>query len=405
MLAFILAVAAAVLACLGIVHTVVGWWLADRFIANQRIEPRQRPPVTILKPLYGDEPLLAEALATFCRLAYPSFQLLFGVSSETDSAVPVVQALRARFPGVDIDVVVDATQHGPNRKVGNLINMLPYAKYDVLVISDSDVHAPPDLLDRLVEALWRPSVGLATVLYAALPAWQTLICRMGAMQITHIFLPGVLLARRMGRRDNLGATMALRRSELIRIGGFQALVNHLADDAVLGRRIQDLGLHVVLADTLVLTTVPENSLGALVRHELRWARTIRALEPSGFAASILQYSLFWALIAILLTFSLWSFGVFGLVWVVRMATMVGLDGAIERRLRREGESSDTEIGPATVTPVWLLPVRDLLSVAVMLASFVSRRVDWRGHDLIADTPPPSVRSDAGSRPIEGTKTP
>jgi ceramide glucosyltransferase len=154
-----------------------------------------------------------------------------------------------------------------------------------------------------------------------------------------------------------------------------------------------------------LTTVPENILGALVRHELRWARTIRALEPSGFAASILQYSLFWALIAILLTGSLWSFGVFGLVWVVRMATTVGLDGAIERRLRREGESSDTEIGPATVTPVWLLPVRDLLSVAVMLASFVSRRVDWRGHDLIADTPPPSVRSDAGSRPIEGTKTP
>jgi ceramide glucosyltransferase len=398
---FILAVAAAVVAVLGVVQTALAWWLADRFFARPRKEPSDRPPVTVLKPLYGDEPLLAIALASICQQAYPTFQVLFGVGNATDPAVQVAQAVQRRFPHADIDIVVDATIHGPNRKVGNLMNMLPYAKHDVLVIADSDVHAPPDLLDRLVEALRRPNAGLATVLYAGLPAFKRLVCRVGAMQITHMFLPGALLARWMGRQDCLGATMALRRAELMRIGGLQALVGHLADDAVLGRRIRGLGLDVVFADSLVLTTVPETSLVALFRHELRWARTIRTLEAKGFAASILQYSLFWAMFPVVLTGSLWAFFLFGLVWVVRMTTAVALDGGIDLRLRREGEQPDDAVSYAVSTPVWLLPVRDLLSVIVLLASFAGRRVDWRGHDLIADTPPPSVRPNSASRPIEG----
>jgi ceramide glucosyltransferase len=383
----------------------MGWWLADRFLAQPRTDAPATPPMTVLKPLYGDEPLLEVALASICQQAYPTYQVLFGVGSETDTAVPVVQALQRRFPQADIDIVVDSTLHGPNGKVGNLINTLPYAKHDILVIADSDVHAAPDLLNRLAEALSRPNAGLATVLYAGLPAFRSLICRLGAMQITHTFLPGALLARRMGRQDCLGATMALRRSDLTRIGGFEALVGHLADDAVLGRRIRDLGLDVVLADSVVLTTVPENSFRALFRHELRWARTIRGLAATGFAASILQYSLFWALFPIFLTASLWSFALFGLVWVARMVTAVGLDGGIERRLRREGEQPGEALTYAVTTPVWLLPVRDILSVVVLLASFTGRRVDWRGHNLIADTPPPSVRSDTAARTAEESTTP
>jgi ceramide glucosyltransferase len=209
----------------------------------------------------------------------------------------------------------------------------------------------------------------------------------------------------MGRQDCLGATMALRRTELTRIGGLEALVGHLADDAVLGRRVRSLGLDVVLADSIVLTTVPENRFRALFSHELRWARTIRALAATGFAASILQYSLFWALFPIILTGSLWSFALFGLAWVARMITAVGLDGAIDRRLQREGTSPDEGLTYAVTTPVWLLPVRDLISVAVLLASFTGRRVDWRGHNLIADTPPPSVRTDTATRAAEESTAP
>ena len=326
--------------------------------------------MTVLKPLYGDEPLLKVALASICQQAYPAYQVLFGVGSETDTAVPVVQALQRRFPQADIDIVVDSTPRGPNGKVGNLINTLPYAKHDVLVIADSDVHAAPDLLIRLAEALSRPNAGLATVLYAGCRPFGSLICRLGAMQITHTFLPGALLARRMGRQDCLGATMALRRSDLTRIGGFEALVGHLADDAVLGRRIRALSLDVVLADSVVLTTVPEKNLGALFRHELRWARTIRGLAATGFAASILQ---------VLVVLGAVSHRPDDLAVVVR---------PVRSRL---GRTNGDRCGPgwwyrakaapgrraagrealtyAVTTPVWLLPVRDILSVAVLLASF------------------------------------
>ena len=243
-----------------------------------------------------------------------------------DTALPVVRRLQARFPDCDIAVVVDPTAHGPNRKVANLINMLPAAKHDALVIADADVHVAADWLWRLVAALEAPGVGLVTTVYTGLPAHGPLpptpsrkgrgslplaVSRLGAMQINHYFLPGALLARAMGRQDCLGATMALRRETLERIGGFAALVNHLADDNVLGRLVQGLGLRVALADTVPATTVPETTLGALWRHELRWARTIRALVPVQFAASVLQYPLVWAVLAVLLAGGApWSLGWF-----------------------------------------------------------------------------------------------
>ena len=219
-------------------------------------------PVTVLKPLHGDEPLLEEALASVCRQDYPTWQVVFGVQDRADTALPVVRRLRARFPDRDIAVVVDPTPHGPNRKVANLINMLPAAKHDVLVIADSDVHVAPDWLRRLVAALEGPGVGVVTTVYTGLPVHGPLpptpsrkgrgseyrpppplagggwgegaLATLGAMQINHYFLPGALLARAMGRQDCLGATMMLRRETLERIGGFAALVDHLADDNVLG---------------------------------------------------------------------------------------------------------------------------------------------------------------------------
>ena len=127
-------------------------------------------PVTVLKPLHGDEPLLEEALASVCRQDYPTWQVVFGVQDPADTALPVVRRLQARFPDCDIAVVVDPTTHGRNRKVANLINMLPAAKHDVLVIADSDVHVAPDWLRRLVAALEAPGVGLVTTIYTGLPA-------------------------------------------------------------------------------------------------------------------------------------------------------------------------------------------------------------------------------------------
>jgi ceramide glucosyltransferase len=374
---------AAGLSAVGLVQGGVGAVLVRRFSHRPRAEPVAVAPITVLKPLHGDEPLLEEALASVCRQDYPAWQVVFGVQDSGDSALPVVRRLQGRFPDCDIAVVVDATAHGPNRKVANLINMLPAAKHDALVIADADVHVAADWLWRVGAALERPGVGLVTTVYTGLPACGPLppppsregrgslgVSRLGALQINQYFLPGALLARGMGRQDCLGATMALRRETLERIGGFAALVNHLADDNVLGRLVQGLGLRVALADTIPATTVAESSLGALWRHELRWARTIRALEPVPFAASVLQYPLVWALLVVLVSGGApWALGWFAVAWGIRAVIARGIDRVL---------------GLANRTPLWLLPVRELMSVAVMVASYAGRRVDWRGHTMQAE---------------------
>ncbi len=477
------------LAGVGLAQALVGSRLVAAFARISRaaawLQPGTRPAVTVLKPLHGDEPLLEEALSTVCRQDYPEFQIVFGVQDATDRAVAVVHRLQKRFPDVDIVLVADPGLHGENRKVGNLINMLPAARHDILVIADSDVHVRPDYLNRLVAALQVQGVGLVTTLYAGLPvvspvpglghtasgpsvsghtasgpieSWPGLArppttcgaepgkvvdspakpshdpttnasartnrrttlayptsltrpasiglpARLGATQITHGFLPGALLSRALGRQDCLGATMCLRRDDLERLGGFRSLVDHLADDNVLGRRIIGLGLRVALAGTIVLTTVPEPHLKALFRHELRWARTIRALEPAGFAASVLQYPLAWALLTVVLTGgALWSIGLFLIAWVLRAVAALAVDSALaplwtnNEHAGPAQRTSNDNAALAFCCPVWLLPLRDAFSVAVMLASYGGRRVDWRGQSLQAGAPPPITMT---SPPTEG----
>jgi ceramide glucosyltransferase len=457
----ILAGIAAVLAGIGLAEALVVSRLVAAFARRPPgADPVVRPPVTVLKPLHGDEPLLEAALTTLCRQHYPSYQIVFGVQDAADPAVRVVRRLQARFPEIDVELVIDPTPHGRNHKVGNLINMMAAARHDVLVVADADVHVRPDYLDRIVAALQQPGVGLVTTLYAGLPApiaapaspvmaerarvhagmtgeagaaatgrlWPddrshdlfampsslvpALPARLGATHITHGFLPGAVLARALGRQDCLGATMCLRRHDLQSIGGFRALVDHLADDNVLGRRINAIGLSVALADTMSLTTVPETSVRALFRHELRWARTIRALEPAGFAASLVQYPLAWALLTILLSGgALWSVGFFLIAWVLRAVAGLSVDNALSPLWTREGASGgrgDEDLAAlAFCCPIWLLPLRDVLSVAVMLASYGGRQVDWRGRGLHADTPPPSSQQTVTHQsvtrwPLEGT---
>ena len=368
------AILATVLSCIGIAQAAAGWIATSRFAARPPTPPSAQPPVTVLKPLHGDEPLLEVALATLCRQHYPDYQIVFGVQDSADSAIAVVGRLRAAFPRRDIALVVDAAEHGANRKICNLINMVPAAKHDVLVIADSDLHVRPDYLSDLAGTLAIPGTGLATTLYAGLPAARCLPAWLGASQITHGFLPGALLARAMGRQDCLGATMCLQRDTLMRIGGFFALVDHLADDNVLGQLVLGLGLDVRLAGSVVATTVPEATFGALFRHELRWARTIQALVPGAFALSVLQYPIFWAAVAVAASQgALWAVGLFFLAWFGRALAATGIDRALAPKLEML----------AFPAPVWLLPLRELLSVATMLASYAGKNVDWRGHTMHA----------------------
>lgn len=365
----------AIVALLGMLEVLAGWACVRRFARRPPRHPATLPPITVLKPLHGDEPLLEQALASFCAQDYPTFQIVFGVANDGDPALSVVQRVKARFPGCDIAAVSQPLVPGLNRKVANLINMQRVARHDVYLLSDSDMHAPPDFLRRLVAALEQPGTGLVTALYAGLPAARSLAAQLGATWITHGFLPSALIARALGREDCLGGTMLLRRETLARAGGLPALLDHLADDNMLGRLVQNLGLAVRLADAVPGTTVAEERLRELLQHELRWARTIGALAPAGFAASVVQFPIAWAMLAAVTSgLAAWSLVLFGLAWAARAAAAAGIDHVLRART----------VELDFRTPIWLLPLRDIISAAVVVASFFSHRVVWRGEVLNAD---------------------
>ncbi len=357
------------LAGLGCVQAIVGASLVRRFGRRGAPLPAGQalPPVTVLKPLHGDEPLLEAALASFCAQDYPRMQIVFGVQSRTDPAIAVVSRLRHRYPDLEIDLVVDPTAHGANRKVANLINMLPLARHELLVLSDSDIHAEPAYLRRVVEALYRPGIGLVTTLYGGRAASGMLSRRLGAGQVNHNFMPGVLMSRLLGRQDCLGATMAIRRRTLEAIGGLASLSSHIADDSALGRLVRSAGHSIAIADTLTVTTIGETSLRDLFSHELRWGRTVCSVEPVGYTASAIQLPLFWATLPVLMApLSATGWAVLALVWLVRAGTASAIDRVL---------------GDGPTLPVAWLPLRDWLSAAVMLGSLIGRRVAWRGQTM------------------------
>jgi ceramide glucosyltransferase len=331
--------------------------------------------VTILKPLCGDEPLLEQALESCFSQDYPNFQIVFGVHDANDPALATVERLALRYPGRDIKIVADSTMHGSNRKLSNLINMLPFAKHDILVISDSDLHVRPDYLEKLVVALAKPGTGLVTSLYfGRSPAPGAWTMALGATEINHTFLPGVLLSRAMGRQDCLGSTAMFRRETLDRIGGFHPLAHVLAEDNVMGQRVRDLGLSIGLADVVPIAIVPESTPRAVWQHEIRWTRTIRELAPTLLCVSTLQHPLFWAALAVMLAGGApWSIAFFLGCWAARVVCAHSIDVALRHHLAL----------PAFATPFWLFPLRAWLSVVEVAASFLVDEVVWRGHRLAA----------------------
>ena len=365
---------------LGLLATVAGAIAVHRFSRRPAVSPRQRPPITVLRPLCGDEPQLEAALHSICSQAYPAFQIVFGVQDPHDPAMEAVQRVRRHYPGLDISVVADPATHGANRKISNLINMLPMAQHDVLVFSDSDLHVAPDYLDTIVAALEIPATGLVTTICTAFPTTPGPVGRLGATAISHSFLPGALLAFWLGRQDCLGTTMALRRETLASVGGLECLAGHLADDSVLADRVNDLGLSVRLASSVPRTAVPEAALQTLWQHELRWARTIRSIEPALFFASSLQFPLFWALLTWLISgCAAWAGAIVVLSWFIRAAAGWMNDQQLLHDLPKTGSC-----------PVWLLAARDVMSVALVAMSFLGGRVVWRGHEMWADDNRPAL---------------
>jgi ceramide glucosyltransferase len=346
-----------------LVATVVA---AARFSRRSTDLPTEKPPVSVLKPLCGAEPGLDENLRSFVDQAYPEFQIVFGVRSPEDGALSVVRALIADRPQRDIALVIDPRVAGRNLKVANLVNMLPAARHDTLVFADSDGHVGPDYLAAVTAPLQDPAIGLVTCLYKGVPTGG-LWSRLGALHINYEFLPGALMGEAMGTGGGcFGATMALRRGVLERIGGLAAVRDELADDHRIGAAVRDLGLATVLSPYLVESSVSETSLRCLWRHELRWARTVRLMAPVGFAGSVVTHAVAIAVLAALLCgLSLTS------LWFVTMSCV----------LRWVTAGATAGILRLPVVGLWLLPLRDLLSFAVFVGSFFGRSVSWRDQSF------------------------
>jgi ceramide glucosyltransferase len=321
-----------------------------------------QPAVSVLKPLHGDEPDLYENLRSFAEQDYPGLQIVLGVNDAQDGALPAVHVLIRDLPACDITLVVDARARGSNKKVANLENMFEVARHDVIVLADSDMRVDRHYLSAVTAPLRDPQTGVVTCLYKGVPAggkWSQL----GAMHIDFGFLPSALVAKSLGLGGGcFGATIALRRETLERIGGFARLRDELADDHRIGDEVRALGLSVVLSPYIVEARVFERSLADLWRHELRWARTVRAMAPAGFAGSVLSHPVMIAALAAAITgFGLTSSTFLVISWVLRWGTARVIAAAL---------------GLPPAKP-WLLPLRDALSFAVFVASFFGRTVFWR----------------------------
>jgi ceramide glucosyltransferase len=331
------------------------------------------PPVSLLKPLCGAEPGLYDHLRAFCVQEYPVYQIVFGVRDPADPARAVVERLCAEFPSLDITMVVNPALHGSNFKVSNLINILAEARHDLLVMADSDSFVGPDYLSSVTAPLFDRSVGLVTCPYYGVPTsgvWS----RLGAMYINEWYVPSVLLAWLFGYRGYVsGQTMCLRRDTLEAIGGLHAIADHLADDHRIGELVAGLGLQIFLCPYLVEGEHHEQSFDSLVRHELRWMRTIRILRPLSFRFIFLSFSLPLAVCGVALAAP-------GGRWTLLAWSLFALTATMRLMLHRLA----VQRRPALPADTWLVPVRDLLLCWIWWRSFATSRVLWRGEEFDVD---------------------
>jgi ceramide glucosyltransferase len=344
-------------------------WSAQAFLRRraEAVPTDFTPPVSLLKPLKGMDPEIYASLRSHCVLDYPEYEIIFGVNSLDDPAVSSVEQLRREFPAHPIRLVVCPEILGGNRKVSSLIQMTPHASCEHLLVNDSDIRVECDYLRRVVAPLRDPSVGIVTTLYRGM-AGRTLGSRLEALGISTDFCGGVLSAIRMenGLHFALGSTLVFRREDLRAAGGFEALVDYLADDYELGQRLSKDGLHGYLSEVVVETFLPAYSWREFFDHQLRWARSVRDSRGWGYLGVALTFGLPWSILALLAgRGAFWVWCVFGFTLALRMgmAWRIGVRVAQDRQVGRW---------------FWLIPLRDVAALLIWAAGYLGTTVVWRG---------------------------
>jgi len=339
--------------------------LAIVAILYHQPRPSARNPVpasvSILKPVYGRDEGFYRAIRSHALQNYPEFEILFGIRRPDDPARAEVERLIAEFPALPIRLVLCGTVT-PNLKVGSLIDLAREARHSTFIINDSDISVPAGYIAEVTAPLVDPAIGLVTCLYRAeADDWPS---RFEALSIATDFAPSTLVARLFGVSDfALGSTLALRRADLERIGGFGAIADYLADDYQLGHQFHALGLRNVISEVVVSTRMASGSWRGAWRHQLRWARTVRLSGGAGYAGLPITNATLWALIAAL----------FGLWWIALPLLAIRFVMAI---------ACGRVLGSADVRKYcYAIPLRDLAGFAVWAGGLFGRTVIWRDQKL------------------------
>jgi ceramide glucosyltransferase len=324
------------------------------------------PPVSILKPLRGLDPNPVANFASFSRQDYPAWEILFGAEDASEPGLEAVRQVIGDSPNADIRIVLGRGLSGKNPKVRMLSRLVEEAKYPLLLVSDSDIHADPNHLRRMVEPLRDPAVGVVTCLYRTNASG--LIGKIDSLSLSTEFLPGALVARRLeGMSFAMGAAILIRREVLDSIGGFAALEDCLADDYLLGKLPAQAGHRVELARDVVDHRLGTHSFGDLRARMIRWNLGIRTSRPWGYAGLVFTQGTTASLFFLLATGgSALGWSVAGVTLAVRLGVAWFLAASCLK---------DRSIGRL----LWLVPIRDLLGTAFWIAGFFGNTVVWRGR--------------------------
>jgi ceramide glucosyltransferase len=345
----------------------------EYFSGLRRLPPRDdsfAPPVSILKPVRGIDPGAYDNFASYCRLDYPEYELVFAMADPHDPVIPVIEKLQRDFPDRSIRFVTDVPRVGENNKVNSLCRLVKEARYELLVMTDSDVRVPRDYLREVVAPFADRRVGGVTCFYRC-AGGGTLAADLDMLGMCMDSVPSALVARRLEGKVQFafGWTMATTKERLAEIGGWEAMANHHSDDFELGNRIALQGHRVELMRESVWMVFPQEKFGDFLRHELRWAIGLRNVRPAGYAGMIFTHGLPWAVLAALVA------AVSGWTWTAAafIATYLAL------RVGLAYAAGVWGLGDSNITSkLWLAPVRDAMSAVVWFAGFFTNRITWRG---------------------------
>lgn len=363
-----------VLAVAPFVYYVLSLYCVFDYFRSARRLPRSNvyptPPVSILKPVRGAEMGAYENFASFCRLDYPEYEIVFATTDLEDPVLSVIQKLQKDFPERRIRLVISAANRGTNNKVNNLCQLVSEAKHDLVAISDSDVRVQPDYLRSVVAPFADAKVGAVTTFFRGLPA-KGWVSSVGAMGMYTDSAPGALVARKLEGKMQFafGWTMATTKDVLSKIGGFESMANYHSDDFELGNRISRSGYRVELMRTPVWMAFPQETLAEYLRHELRWAIGLRNVRPTGYLGMVFSHGLPWTLLAVTAALTAGWTGVaaaYLLTYLVLRLSLVWTTGA--------WGFEDSQIRGK----LYLVPLRDAFSFATWAAGLFLDKIVWRG---------------------------